>query len=226
MLKVVGLAEYHGQIERYSDDYAPPILSVRLGGKDMHLEPAVRWRVEPLPAASAEPGFVDVWVRRSDGSVRDIECICLRRDWIEFVDDGFRFLGEGIRGLPTVDMKLWDGPGVQIKAGGTRPAIVERIPIRLFVGKDAYSFQIGGATDTNVVIEFDRFRLGLDHNRNLRRIDVVDVSAKKIQAIREYRESPPGGIPPMKGGLPRRVQWKLGMLLRQLRWEWLLRRSG
>lgn len=221
----MGVAEYNGEIERYSDDYTPPIFNIRLGPSDRHSEPAAVWRVEPSREVLAEASLLQIWVRRSDGSVRDIECICIRKDWIEFVNEGFDFLGEGVQVLPVVDMKLWEGPEVRIWGGGVWPAIVERMPLRLFVGREAFSLQIGEAADTKEVIAFDQFRFGLDHERNLRRIDVMHVSSEKIQGIQAYRESPPGGIPPTKGGLPRRLRWEAGMLLRRLRWKWLLWRS-
>ena len=225
MFKVMSLAEYNGEIERFDADHVPPIFNVRVGPRDRHSEPAAVWRVEPLRGAFAESSLLQVWVRRSDGTVRDIECISLQKEWIEFVNDEFNFLGDGDPGLPAVDMTLWEGLDVQSWEGGIWPAIVERMPLRLFVGREAYSVRIGEATDITEVIACDRFRFGLDHERNLRRIDVLDVNPEKIQAIREYRESPPSGIPPAKGGLTRLLQWETSMLLRRLRWQWLRWRS-
>jgi len=224
MLKVVASAEYDGEIEWFSPDYTPPIFNIRVGRS--RSEPTAVWRVEPPRATLAESSLLDVYVHRSDGSLRDIEFSGIRKDWIEFVDDDFRFLSEGVKGVPIVDTMLWEDTGQQMRKGAPWPRVIERMPLRLFVGKDACSLQIGEATESSKVVAFDRFRLGLDRDRNLGRIDVIGLSPEKIRDIRQYRESPPGGIPPTKPGLLRLLRWETGMLLRRLRWTWLLNRSG
>jgi len=223
MLRVTALAEYDGEIEWNSDEYALPVFSVRVG--KLSSESTAAWTVEPLRPALAESSLLEVYVHCSDGSLRNIGLIGIRTEWIEFVDDDYEFLSEGVRGIPLVDTKLWEDAGVEMRKGTQRPMITEGMPLRLFVGQSAYSLQIGEATETSEVVAFDQFRLGLDRDRNLRRIDVVGVSPAKIQGIEHYRRSPPGGIPPMRPGLLPRLWFEIGILLRRLRWAWLLYRS-
>lgn len=226
MLKIVSLADYDGQIERFDDDrYVGPIFNVRIGRKQHHTEPPAIWRVESPPKRFAGSNLLYVWVRRSNGSIRDIEFVGIRKECIEFVDDDFEFLRNGVPGLPIVDMTLWDGPGVEMWGWGIWPTISEGLPLKLFVGTESYSLQIGDAVEAEEVIAFDQFRVALDHLNNLRRIDVIGVRPEKIQALREWKGSPPSGFPPTKGGLPRRLRWEIGVLLSRMRWKWLRHRS-
>ena len=187
-------------------------------------------------AQKGNHSVLEIGLRQETGSLSSIELVAISKKHIQEIDD-LVCLDAGVAALPVFERSLWpaevfrdpaelqDGPGAcpqtdetydwqQYEKNSRELAKIyykEELGLDLTIGPSAASLTIGGISTIHEVLALERVRLGLDGERNLRRIDFVEATEAELNTLREYRRRPAGGIPPTS--LLRRIPWELKRLL-------------
>jgi hypothetical protein len=166
-----------------------PILSVRIEGLEQ--DRMLWWRAVHSNRSLCEIGFL-AW----SGILADLTLVSVDRQRIRIVEE-LDLLRPGIQSLPAFDKSPW--PPETYHA--TTPTeyrqlfIDEPVLLDLTIGPSGLSLSFDGPCAITEVLSIDRLRLGLDETRNLRRVDVVELTAEELRAVRETTKDK-GGIPP------------------------------
>ena len=166
-----------------------PILWVRIEGLEQ--DRILWWRAVPLDGSRFEIGFL-AW----SGLLADLTLVCVAKERIRIVEE-WNPLGQGVESLPVFDKNPWppDTHHMTTRVEDRLTYIEEPVLLDLTIGPSGLSFLFDGPCAITEVLSFDRLRLGLDQARHLRRVDVVDLTADEMRAVRETTKDK-GGIPP------------------------------